>query len=118
MKTKIYHRLLIGLSFVICHLSFSVALTSCSPESFDGADPKGLPTMDGVDFNLSVDQETNQMVATCTPAAGTYPVWILDGTMYSTLNEVGYKNDEAGSHSVELKIANRNGFSQGSLKKE
>ena len=29
MKTKIYRRLLIGLSFVICHLSFSVALTSC-----------------------------------------------------------------------------------------
>ena len=29
MKTKIYRRLLIGLSFIICHLSFSVALTSC-----------------------------------------------------------------------------------------
>ena len=29
MKTKIYRRLLIGISFVICHLSFSVALTSC-----------------------------------------------------------------------------------------
>ena len=30
MTAKIYRRLLIGLSFIICHLSFSVALTSCS----------------------------------------------------------------------------------------
>ncbi len=93
-------------------------LSSCSPEEFDGADPNGLPTMEGVDFQLSVDQETNQMVANYTPQAGTYPVWILDGTTYSTLSEVGYKNSEAGSHTVELKLGNRNGFSQGSLKKE
>ena len=30
MITKKYRRLLIGLSFIICHLSFSVALTSCA----------------------------------------------------------------------------------------
>ena len=30
MTAKIYRRLLIGLSFIICHLSLSVALTSCS----------------------------------------------------------------------------------------
>jgi len=32
MITKTYKRLLIGLSFIICHLSFSVALTSCSED--------------------------------------------------------------------------------------
>ena len=32
MVNKVYKRLLIGLSFIICHLSFSVALTSCSDE--------------------------------------------------------------------------------------
>ena len=118
MKSKIYNRLLIGLSFIICHLSFSVALTSCSPDSFEGADPHGIPTIDGVDFQLSVDQETNQMVATYTPQSGVYPIWILDGTQYSTLQEVGYKNSEAGSHTVELKLGNRNGFSQGGIRKE
>ena len=41
-------------------------MTACSPDSFDGADPNGIPTMDGVDFNISVDQETNQMGATYT----------------------------------------------------
>ena len=93
-------------------------LSSCVADSFEGADPHGIPTIDGVDFQISVDQETNQMIASYSPKAGTYPVWILDGTQYSTLQEVGYKNSEAGSHTVELKLANRNGFSQGSVKKE
>ena len=57
------------------------------------------------------------MVASYTPQAGVYPIWILDGTTYSTLPEVGYKNSEAGTHTVELKLGNRNGFSQGSVKK-
>ena len=93
-------------------------LSSCSPEEFEGADPNGLPTMDGVDFTISVDQETNQMVATYNPVAGTYPIWILDGTSYSCLSEVGYKNDEAGTHTIELKLGNRNGISQAGKKKE
>ena len=93
-------------------------VTACSPDEFSGADSKGIPTMEGVDFNISVDQETNQMVASYTPAAGTYPIWILDGTSYSSLYEVGYKNDEAGSHTIELRLGNRNGISQASVKKE
>ena len=99
-------------------IAFSPLFIACSPESFDGADPNGIPTMNGVDFNISVDQETNQMVANYTPQAGTYPVWMLDGTQYSTLSEVGYKNDEAGTHTVELRLGNRNGFSQAGVKKE
>ena len=35
MKT-IYRRLLIGLLFIICHLSFSMMLASCADDSFDG----------------------------------------------------------------------------------
>ena len=92
--------------------------TACSPDSFEGANQNGIPSLDGVDFQMNVDQETNQMVATFTPQAGVYPVWILDGTQYSTLQEVGYKNSEAGSHTVELKLGNRNGFSQGGIRKE
>jgi len=118
MNKKIYKGRLIGLSFIICHFAFTLALTSCSPDSFDGADPNGLPIVNGVDFELKVDQETNQMLATYTPAAGTYPIWILDGASYSSQYEVGYKNDEAGTHTVELRLGNRNGISQASVKKE
>lgn len=92
-------------------------MTACSPESFDGADPNGIPTVSGVDFNISVDQETNQMIATYTPQAGTYPVWLVNGTTYSTLQEVGYQNPEAGTYTIDLKIGNRNGFSQGTISK-
>ena len=94
-----------------------VMMTACSPEKFDGADPNGLPTVSGVDFNISVDQETNQMIANYTPQAGTYPIWILNGTQYSTLSEVGYQNPEAGTYNVELKLGNRNGISQAGLQK-
>ena len=92
-------------------------MTACSPDSFEGADINGIPTVNGVDFQMTVDQETNQMIATYTPVAGTYPIWILNGTQYSTLQEVGYQNPEAGNYSVELKLGNRNGFSQGSVSK-
>ena len=91
--------------------------SACSPDSFEGADPNGIPTMEGVDFQITVDQENNQMTATYSPKPGTYPVWILDGTQYSTLNEVGYMNAEAGTHTVALKLGNHNGFSQGALSK-
>ena len=92
-------------------------MTACSPDSFDGADINGLPTVSGVDFQMNVDQETNQMTANYTAAPGTYPIWILNGTSYSTLPEMGYQNPEAGTYSVELKIGNRNGFSQGTVSK-
>ena len=95
-----------------------MALTACSPDSFDGADPNGKPTVSGTDFQITVDQETNQMVATYTPAPGTYPIWILNGTQYSTLSEVGYNNPEQGTYTVELKLGNRNGISDAGLKKE
>ena len=111
---KIFQLLCVGL--VCC--SLSAFFTACSPDEFEGANPNGIPTMEGVDFQITVDQETNQMVANYSPAAGTYPVWILDGTAYSTLNEVGYKNDEAGTHTVELRLGNRNGISQAGIKKE
>lgn len=93
-------------------------LLACTPDTFDGADPHGIPTVSGIDFDMSVDQETNQMVAKYAPQPGTYPLWIINGTSYSTLQEVGYKNAEAGTYTVELKLGNRNGFSQGGIRKE
>ena len=93
-------------------------LTACSPDEFKGASPSGLPTVSGVDFNISVDQETNQMIATYTPQPGMYPVWIINGSSYSTLPEVGYQNPEAGTYTIALKTGNRNGISQGTVTKD
>ena len=103
--------------YALC-ISAVLLLAACSPDEFSGADPNGLPTVSGTDFQMTVDQETNQMVATYTAAPGTYPIWILNGTQYSVLPEVGYNNPEAGTYAVELKIGNRNGISQAGLRKE
>ena len=117
MITKIYNKVKSGALFMLLSLT-SMLFTACSPDEFDGADINGIPTVSGVDFDITVDQETNQMIAIYTPQPGTYPVWILDGTSYSTLQEVGYKNDEAGTHTIELRLGNRNGISQTGIKKE
>ena len=117
MTTNIYNKVKVGVLSFLLPLT-AVLFTACSPEEFEGADPNGLPTVSGVDFQISVDQEINQMIASYTPQPGTYPIWILDGTSYSTLQEVGYKNDEAGTHTIELRLGNRNGISQTGIKKE
>lgn len=117
MITKIYNKVKAGALIFLLPLT-AMLFTACSPDDFDGADINGIPTVSGVDFQISVDQEINQMIASYTPAPGTYPVWILDGTAYSTLQEVGYMNNEAGTHTIELRIGNRNGISQTGIKKE
>ncbi|MBO4826059.1 MAG: hypothetical protein J5506_02320 [Prevotella sp.] len=118
MMTKTYKRLLTGLSFIICHLSFSVALTACSPESFDGPDQNGIPSISGVDIDMNVDQTVNQATFKVTnmPPA-TYALWVVNGSMYSTLNPMSWANNKAGTYDVELRLGNRNGFSQGSISK-
>ena len=105
------------IKYSIGALMAGVMMTACSPDKFDGADPNGIPTVSGVDFNMTVDQETNQMIATYTPQSGTYPVWVINGNTYSTLQEVGYQNPEAGTYTIEMKLGNRNGFSQSSISK-
>ena len=92
-------------------------MTACSPDKFDGADPNGIPSVSGVDFSINVDQETNQMIANYTPQPGTYPIWIINGNTYSTLQEVGFQNPEAGTYTIDMKLGNRNGFSQGVISK-
>ena len=96
----------------------SLGFTACSPDEFEGADPNKIPTMDGVDFNPTVDQETNTMVATIAEKEGCYPIWNVDGVYYSSLPTMSWSNTEAGTHTIELRLGNRNGFSKASIKKE
>ncbi|MFZ1236470.1 MAG: hypothetical protein WAR39_05640 [Prevotella sp.] len=97
---------------------FSAIIAACSPEEFVGADQKGLPTMEGVDFQLTVDQTVNQMTAVLPATENVYPVWIINGAEYSTLNQVNWSNKKAGTYSIELHLANRNGISQAAVKKD
>ena len=103
--------------YIGCALLAGLALTACSPDSFDGADETKIPTVAGMDFTMEVDQEVNQVTVNYPTTAGTYPIWIFNGATYSTLNSAGWSNTEAGTYTVELKLGNRNGISHGSVKK-
>ena len=111
---KIYKLCCAGL--IGCGLS--AALTSCSPEKFDGPNQAGIPSISGKDIQLTVDQTVNQATFTVSGIEkGTYPIWVIDGQSYSTLDPGSYANAKAGSHDIELRLGNKNGFSQGSVTK-
>ena len=115
MITKIYKLFCAGL--IGCGLS--AALTACSPETFDGPDQNGIPSISNVDINMNVDQTVNQATfSVANMPAQTYAVWTVNGNQYSTLNPMNWANNKAGTYDVELRLGNRNGFSQGSISKQ
>ncbi len=98
-------------------LACVLALAACSPEEFEGADQNGLPTVDGRQVSVTTDQETNTAVFTVSgDFKGCYPVWYLDGKIYSFLATGSYSSMERGTHELEVKVMNRNGLSQASAK--
>ena len=98
-------------------LACVLAITACSPEEFKGADQNGLPTVDGRQVSVTTDQETNTAVFTVSgDFKGSYPVWYLDGKIYSFLATGSYSSMEQGTHELEVRVMNRNGISQASAK--
>lgn len=107
MKTKI---------FVTCLAA--LALAACSPEEYSGADPNGLPQVgDYADaFKVTVDQNTNQAHFDFDQSVkGVTPVWIINGSRYSSAYKDSAYYRKAGDYTVECKVKNRNGISDGSL---
>ena len=118
MITKKYNRIVAGVFYCILTTVSSLLFTACSPEEFDGPNQNGLPSTANVDINMIVDQSVNQ--ATFTVAnmpAQTYAIWKVNGNTYSTLNPMDWSNSKAGTYDVELRLGNRNGFSQSSISK-
>ena len=64
------------LKYIGCALISGLVFAACSPEKFEGADPNGLPTVDGKQLSVTTDQETNTAVFTVSgDFKGCYPVW-------------------------------------------
>ena len=96
----------------------AMALTACSPETFDGPDQNGIPSVTGVDIDMNVDQAVNEATFTVqNMPKGTYAFWTVDDKVYSTLSPMHWVNSKAGTYAVELRLGNRNGFSQSSITK-
>ena len=99
-------------------LMVAMAFTACSPETFDGPDQNGIPSVSDVDIILNVDQSVNQATfSVANMPKGTYPLWTINGNVYSTLNPMSWANSKAGTYNVELRLGNRNGFSQSNVTK-
>jgi len=91
-------------------------LVACSPEEFKGADPNGIPTIEGRTMSVVTDQETNTATFSLSgDFKGCYPVWYLDGTPYSILPTASYSSVNRGTHTLKVYMMNRNGMSQGFL---
>lgn len=104
------------LKYMVCPLVAGLAFTACSPDEFSGADKNGLPVIGDRTIEVETDQETNTAVFSLSgDFKGCYPVWYLDGKMYSILPKTSYSSMEEGTHELEVKLMNRNGQSQGSL---
>ncbi len=102
--------------YIGCILFSGIAMTACSPEEFSGANPNGLPTVEGRTISVNTDQETNTATFTVSgDFQGCYPVWYLDDAIYSILPTASYSSMSEGTHTLTVRIMNRNGQSQGSL---
>ncbi len=104
--------------YIVCALGAFLALAACSPEKFEGMSEAGIPTIGNRQIVLSVDQETNTATFSITgDLTGCYPAWYLDGSdaSYSILPTASYTSMDAGTHTIAVRLMNRNGQSQGML---
>ncbi len=106
--------------YMIWALAAAFAFAACAPEEFVGADGN-IPVLSEYEsaIDIQVDQETNTVTFNLN-AAGVMPVWYFDtekANAYSTVN--GFKKiyTIAGDYTVDVKILNRNGMSDGVVKK-
>ena len=91
---------------------------ACSPEEFDSPNEAGILQATDIEsaISIAVDQSINQVTFSM-DKKGAYPIWIFDGKTYSTTNGLSKIYTVAGGYSVEVKVGNANGISDGSVTK-
>lgn len=105
-------------SFAALVAMSAAVFTSCSPEDVPSVNAGAIPSASDYESAVEIitDQETNNVTFNLN-AAGVYPVWIFDGKTYSTVNGLEKIFTVAGDYQVEVKIANANGVSDGTIVK-
>lgn len=93
--------------------------TSCSSEDFTSPNEAGIPMASEYEDGIKIDvnQETNWVTFSFSGKKGVVPVWIIDGKTYSSSFVMKKYYRKAGDYSVDIKISNSNGISDGSLTK-
>lgn len=105
-------------SFAALVAMSAAVFTSCTPEDVVSVNAGAIPSASDYENAIEIitDQETNNVTFNLN-AAGVYPVWIFDGKTYSTINGLEKIFTVAGDYQVEVKIANANGVSDGTIVK-
>ena len=96
-----------------------LCLTGCKPEEVPTLNGGEIPQASLYENNIkvAVDQATNQVTFTLEDVKAAYPIWIFDGTTYSTTNGLKKIYAVAGDYTVDVKIGNANGISDGVITK-
>ena len=96
-----------------------LCLTGCKPEEVPTLNGGEIPQASLYENNIkvAVDQTTNQVTFTLEDVKAAYPIWIFDGTTYSTTNGLKKIYAVAGDYTVDVKIGNANGISDGVITK-
>lgn len=93
--------------------------TSCI-EDYNNPSEGNIPLAADIEAEVIVNQETNEVTFSL-KNSGNYPVWIFTETngnkSYSTVNGLSKVYRKAGTYTVEVKIANASGISDGSITK-
>lgn len=94
------------------------AMTACSPEEFSGTDGNIPQASDYAEsFKITVNPETNYASFEFVSTPGITPVWIMDGPTYSSAYSFSKYYRKKGTYTVECKVKNANGISDGSIMK-
>ena len=104
--------------YVILPLLLLFVLGACSPEEYDRLDPNAIPLVSGLEdaIVITVDEETNTVTFKL-DKPGYSPVWIFEDDKYAAENDFQRIFPKAGDYTVEMKVSNRNGISDGSVTK-
>lgn len=101
-----------------CAALGAITFVSCSPD--DQSSPNGdIPEAAIYEDNVTVtvDQETNTAYFNFKSSAGVSPVWIIDGNYAGGDFTTKKYYRKAGTYTVECKVKNANGVSDGSIVK-
>ena len=93
-----------------------LVFAGCHDDDYTHPSEAGIPLVTDLDVNISVDQSINQVTFSISNKA-CMPVWIFDGKTYSTVNGLKRIYARAGEYSVDIKVANANGISDGIITK-
>lgn len=95
-----------------------LAIVSCSPDEFAGADGNMPSVSDYADnFEITVDQNTNTAYFTFKDVPGILPYWVIDKDATSGSTSFTKYWRKKGDHTVDCYIRTKNGISKDSIAK-